>query len=132
VITTIKTRPALGSTNQTRTPPRAASSLRVPAPSSARRTRPRFVARHVHEVALLHVFPAAQPGPAQAAPIEGVLEAPFDPLGAKAERRPGDPRAQAPAVVVDRAPGVRIAVPALDVLGLRLGDPGLPRAAQDP
>ena len=40
-------------------------------------------ARHVEQVALLHVRPAAQVGPAQAAAIEGVFEAPLDPLGAQ-------------------------------------------------
>ena len=53
------------------------------------------------QAALLDVRPAAQPGAAQAAAVEGEREAALDPLGAQRESR----------------------------LGLGLGDPGLPRAA---
>ena len=43
------------------------------------------------EVALLDVLPAAQPGAAQAAPIEDQREAALDLLGAQRERRLADP-----------------------------------------
>src|SRR5687767_1222487 len=103
------TTPAAGSATHKRTPARAASPRGVPAPSSAQ-DQAQIVGRHVHKIALPDVRPAAQPTPAQAAAVEGVLEAALDPLGPQAEGLLGDPRAQPRPIAVDRAPGVRVAV----------------------
>src|SRR4051794_11470611 len=84
------------------------------------------VARHVHEVALLQVLAAAQPGPAHAAPVEDQREAPLDQLGPEPERLLGHPRAQPGAVVVHRSSGLGIAAPAADACRLLLGDAALP------
>ena len=78
------------------------------------------------EIALLDVLSAARMGPAQAATVEDQREAALDLLGAQRQSLLADPRAQARAIAVNRAPGLEIATPALDRLGLRLGDPGLP------
>ena len=73
-----------------------------------------IVAGDVHQVALVQVLAAAQPGPAHAAAIEGQGEAALDQLGPELERFPGHARAQPGAVVVDRPPGLLVAVPAVN------------------
>ena len=81
------------------------------------------------QIALLDVLPATQMGSAQAATVEDEGEAALDLLGAQRERRSTDPGPQPRPIAIDRPPGLEIATPALDRLGLGLGDPGLPRAA---
>ena len=85
-----------------------------------RRSRPEAVADDqsqvvrgdLDQVALLHILHAAQPGPAQAADVQDHGEAAFHLLRPQLERLPGDRTEQPGAVVVDRAAGGVIAVPA--------------------
>src|SRR4029453_17528260 len=66
-----------------------------------------------------------------AATVEDEREAALDLLGPQRERLLADPGPQPRPIAIDRPPCLEIATPALDRLGLGLGDPGLPRPARE-
>src|SRR5689334_9732129 len=88
----------------------------------------KIVGGDLDRVALLHIGDTAQPRPAQGADIENVGKAALDLLAAPLERGPGDTALQPGPVVVDRAAGGDIAVPAGEALLLLLGYARRPRA----
>jgi hypothetical protein len=61
--------------------------------------------------------------------VEGERKAALHPLGPQRERGFANPGTPPRPIAIDGPPGVEIATPALDRLGLGLGDPGLPGAA---
>src|SRR4051812_44908391 len=88
----------------------------------------KIVGGDLDRVALLNVGDAAQPRPAQGADIKNVGEAALDLLAPQLERAASDAALQTGPVVVDRAPGSGIAVPAGEALLLLLGYARRPRA----
>src|SRR5438270_10695405 len=81
-----------------------------------------------NQIALLHVLSATQPDPAHASAIEDQGEAAFHQFRAELERLPCDPGKQPRPVVIDCPPGLIVAVPARELVALRLGDATLPLA----
>ena len=72
----------------------------------------KIVGGDLDRVALLNVGVAPQPRPAQGADLKNVGKAALDLLAAQLERSAGDGALQPGPVIVDRAPGGGIAVPA--------------------
>ena len=72
----------------------------------------KIVGGDLDRVALLHIGDTAQPRPAQSADIKNVGKAALDLLAAQLERGPSDAALQPGPVVVDRAPGGTITLPA--------------------
>ena len=82
------------------------------------------------QVALVEVFPSAQPGAAHAAAIEDMGEGALDQLAAPAHGLAPDIRSQPHAIGVDRFARRLVAMPTQVALGwLGFGDARLPHAA---
>src|SRR3954452_20602390 len=88
----------------------------------------KIVSGDLDRVALLHIGDTAQPRPAQGADLQNVGKAALDLLAAQLERGPSDTALQPGPVVVDRAPGGTITLPAGEALLLLFSNPCLPRA----
>ena len=81
------------------------------------------------QVALVEVFPSAQPGAAQAAAIEDMGEGALDQFAAPAHGLAPDIRSQPHAIGVDRFARRLVAMPTQVALGrLGFGDARLPHA----
>src|SRR3954449_2713240 len=81
----------------------------------------KIVCGDLDRVTLLHIGDTPQPRPAQGADLKNVGKAALDLLAAQLERSAGDGALQPGPVIVDRAPGGGIAVPAGEALLLLLG-----------
>src|SRR5690349_23670867 len=88
----------------------------------------KIVGGDLDRVALLHIGDTAQPRPAQGADIKNMGKAALDLLAPQLECGPGNAALQPDPVVVDRASGGVIAVPAGKALLLLLGYARRPRA----
>src|SRR5690242_20296644 len=88
----------------------------------------KIVGGDLDRVALLHIGDTAQPRPAQSADIKNVGKAALDLLAPQLERAASDTALQPGPVVIDRAAGSGVAVPAGQALLLLLGYARRPRA----
>src|SRR3954454_5040532 len=88
----------------------------------------KIVGGDLDRVTLLHIGNAPQPCPAQGADIENMGKAALDLLATQLERGAGDAALQPDPVVVDRASGGVIAMPAGKALLLFFGYARFPRA----